>query len=174
MCVPALAAPLAIAAGAVQAGGAIYSGLAARSQANHDAAVARINAQQEIDAAHDSVTQGQSEAQSFWRKVAQTKGQQIASMAANGIDLGYGSAARLQEDTQMLANEDATNLYHNIEQRTKGHYINASNYVEQAKAAKSAGKAAFTSSLFSAAGSLMGGFSQAAGMSAKLGTSTGG
>jgi hypothetical protein len=173
MCLPALAVPLAIAAGAVQAGGALYSGMAANAQGKHDAQVARMNAQQEIDAAHDSVIQGQGERRDFWRKVSQTKGQQIAAMAANGIDVGFGSGARLQEDTQMLAEDDATNLYRNIEARTKGHAINANNYVEQAKAAKSAGKSALIGSMFSAAGSLMSGFTQAAGMSAKLGTSTG-
>jgi hypothetical protein len=92
-------------------------------------------------------------------------------MAANGIDLGYGSAVRVQQDTIDLANDDAKNLYRNIEQRTRGHHINAGNYTAEAMAARQRGKAALTQSFFSAASSVLGGISQAVSMKAKMGTS---
>lgn len=147
-------------------------GMQANSQGKYEAKLAKRNAGMEIEAAHDSVLQGQDEAREYWRGVARTKGQNIASMAANGIDVDFGSAARLQDDTQLLADEDAKKLYRNIEERTRGHVITASNYVEEAKAAKARGKAALVGSLFQGASSLIGGASQAMGLKAKMGTST--
>jgi hypothetical protein len=90
-----------------------------------------INAGLEVDAAHQSVLAGQDERRDFWRKVASVKGQQVAAMAANGIDVGLGAGQRTQDDTQLLANDDAKHLYSQIEERTKGHYIDASNYRSQ-------------------------------------------
>jgi hypothetical protein len=145
------------------------AGQQANAQGKYEAQVNRMNEGLEVDASHQSILAGRDERRDFWRKVAQVKGQQIASMAANGIDVGYGSAARLQEDTQTLANDDATNLYRNIEERTKGHLIQASNYETQAVGAKARGKAALTSSYFGAASSILGGISQAAGMYGKKG-----
>jgi hypothetical protein len=167
MCLPALAAPLAIAGGLVSAAGQLSAGAAAKSQANYDSKVAQQNAQLEIEAAHDSVQMGHDEARDFWRDVATTKGQQIASMAAGGIDVGYGTAERVRQDTQMVADERAGTLYKNIAQRTRGHYINASNYVSEAKAAKARGSAAMTGAVFGAASSILGSATQVAGMKAK-------
>lgn len=144
-------------------------GLQAKAQGKYESQVADINRGLEVDAAHQSVIAGQGERRDFWRKVAQVKGSQVAAMAANGIDLGFGAAQRIQDDTQLLANDDAKNLYRTIEERTKGHIIDAGNYKMQAQAARAKGNAAFTSSLFGAAGSLLGGLSQAAGMKAKIG-----
>lgn len=170
MCLPLAAAiPLAIASSVASAAGSLYAGAQANSQAKYEADVARRNSAMEVEAAHDSVLQGQGERRDFWRKVAQVKGQNIAAMAANGIEVDYGSAGRLQDDTQMLANDDAANLYRNVEQRTKGHVIQAGNYTMEAKAAKARGKAAQVGSYFGAASSLLGGFSQAAGLKAKMG-----
>jgi hypothetical protein len=169
VCVP-LAVAAAGAAAVASAAGQVMQGMQARAQGNYEAQVDKMNAGLEVEAAHQSVIAGQSERRDFWRKVAQVKGQNIAAMAANGIDVGFGSAERLQEDTQLLANDDATNLYRNIEERTRGHLIDASNYKSQAVAAKAKGKAALTSSYFGAASSLLGGLSQAAGLKAKMGS----
>lgn len=165
--------PLAVAAGAVTAAGAIQGGLAANAQGNYASAVAKQNAATEISAAHDSVTQAQLENTQFYRQVGQVKGQQIASEAANGIDVGYGSALRSQEDTEQGAREDATKMYYNEEQRTKGLYVNAENYVTQARAAKFQGRQALISSVFQAGSSLMGGMSQQAKIRAMQGGGSG-
>lgn len=169
MCLPALAVPLAIAAGVTQAAGQVMQGAQAKAQSKYEAHVAEQNAAMEVEAAHDSVVSGQGEREKFWRGVAATKGAQIASMAANGIEVDTGSAARLSSDTQLLANDDAKSLYKNIEQRTRGHVINANNYVQEAKAAKIRGKNAMTNAILGAAGTLMGTASQAAGLKAKMG-----
>lgn len=147
-------------------------GMQASAQGKYEAQVNRINEGLEVNAAQQSILAGQNERRDFWRKVSQVKGQQVASMAANGIDVGFGSAGRLQDDTAMLARDDANNLYRSIEQRTKGHLIQASNYASEAKAARAKGKAALVNSYFGAASSILGGISQAAGMKAKMGANS--
>lgn len=144
----------------------------ANAQGKYESRMAKRNAAMEVEAAHESFEAGKDERRDFWRKVGATKGQQIASMAANGIDLGFGTAELVQRDTEELSREDARQLYRNIEQRTRGHHINASNFVAEAKAAKARGKAALTSSIIGAAGTVLGGVTQAAGLKAKMGTSS--
>jgi len=147
----------------------MIGGMQANAQGNYESKISQRNAQMERDAARDSIERGQGEARTFWRDVGRTKGEQIASMAANGIDVGYGSAARLQDDTATLADEDAANLYRNINERTKGSIVNAQNFVAEAKAAKMRGRAALVGSAFESATSLMSAFAQQKLLKAKLG-----
>lgn len=166
MCLPAA---LPIIAGVVSAAGTLYQGYSAMQQGKFEAGVAKQNAAMEREAAAESIRTGQVERRDFGRKVGAVKGQQIAAMAANGIDVGYGTAARIQDDTAMLASEDAENLYRNQNERTKGFIINSWNERMRAKAAKSQGTAAMVGSVFGAASSLLGGFQQQRAMKAKLG-----
>jgi hypothetical protein len=136
---------------------------------NYQAKVAKANAGLEYEAARDSEDQGRRDSLSFYRQVGRLKGDQIAAMAANGIDVGFGSAARVQDDTASLAREDAGNVYRNTYERTRGNLINAANFVSEAKSARSQGQAAMIGSLFQAGGSLMGGFQQQRFLKAKLG-----
>lgn len=165
--------PVAVAAGVVQAAGAFASGIQGMQAAAYEGEVARRNATLEVERARDSIERGKLERRSFWRDVGQVKGQQIASMAANGIDVGFGSALRTQEDTAALAKEDAANLYSNIDQRTRGFDINASNFQAEAKAARMRGRAALVNSVFQAGSSVMGGFQQQRLMRARLGVTGG-
>lgn len=166
MCLP-IAAGLAIAAGVTSAAGQLMQGQQAKAQGNYDAAVAKENAAQEVDAYQTERGQEVQERTNFWRQVGQVRGQQVASMSANGIDPGFGSGERLQSDTTKLANEDATNLYTNQRTKAKGYLIDASNYTSEALAAKMKGKAAVTNSYFGAMSSLLGSASQASGFAAK-------
>jgi hypothetical protein len=169
MCLPLAALP--VAAAAVSAVGSLTSGYSALQQGNYEAGVAKQNAALSREAAAESIRTGQIEKRDFWRKIGQVKGQQVASMAANGIDVGYGTAARIQDDTQTLANEDADTLYRNQNERTRGFIIDAANYKASGKAAHRQGVSALVGSVFDAGGSLLGGFQQASAMKAKLGTS---
>jgi hypothetical protein len=171
MCIPAVALPL-VAAG-VSAAGSLVGGIQANQQGKYEAGIDQINARMATQAAKDSERIGRDEAKSYYRDVAQTKGQNIAAMAANGIDVGFGTAERVQEDTQLLADEDAQKLYRNIANRTKGYVIESYNDRAAAKAAKAKGKAALIGSFFEAGSSLASGFSQFAKAKAALGTSHG-
>lgn len=160
---------MAVASSVVSAAGSIYGGLQANAQGKYESKLAKRNAQMEVDAARESRELGDDEAKRYYRDLARTKGQNIAAMAANGVDVSFGSAERLQQDTEMLGDEDVSAIYKNTEARTKGRLINASNFVEEAKAAKARGKAALVGSAFQAAGSLISGASQAVKLSAKMG-----
>ena len=120
MCDPA---SLAIAAGVASAAGSLVSGYSALSQGKYESGIARQNAQLERSAAEESIRAGYVERRDFWRQVGQLRGQQAASMAANGLDLSFGTPERIQQDTTAQANEDASELYRNIEERwDKGQY----------------------------------------------------
>lgn len=167
MCLPV--APLMLAAGAMQAVGSVVQGVQARGQAKYESAVNRNNAQLAREQATESIEAGKKESRDYWRDLAQTKGKQVAAMAANGIDVGFGSAQRVQDDTKMLSREDADALYKNQANRTRGFAINAYNYEQEAKAAKARGKTAFVNGLIGGATSLIGGAAQFAGQRAKYG-----
>jgi hypothetical protein len=170
MCLPAAAAvPLAIASSVVSAAGQVQAGMQARAQGNYEAQVARQNAQLEVESYQNSRTNAGLDQRDYWRKVAAVKGQQVAAMAANGIDVGFGAGQRTQDDTQTLAEDDSLRLADKDQQEARGHLIQASNYTTQGVAAKQRGKDAFTSSLFGAASSLLGGLSQAGALKAKMG-----
>lgn len=136
--------------------------------------VAEQNAGIAREAARDSIERGRIENRSLGRKVASVNGQQAASLAANGVDLGFGSARQMQEDTAMLAREDQEALLHNIDQRTRGFDIQAANYVAEGKAARYRGKQAMIGSFFDAGSTLLSAMGQAKGMRAKLGQTGGG
>jgi hypothetical protein len=171
MCLPAAALPvMAIASSVVSAAGSVYGGLQANAQGKYESKLAKRNAAAEVEAEREERRLGEDEARKYYRELSHAKGQNIAAMAANGVDVNFGSAERLQQDTEMLGDEDVTAIYRNTEQRRKGRLINAANFVEEAKAAKSRGKAALVGSMFSAAGSLMSGASQASKLRTKMGS----
>lgn len=160
---------MALGGAAMSAAGSVFGGMQANQQGKYESKLAKRNAAREVASARDSIEQGEGERRQFFRQIGEVKGQNIASMAANGIDVDFGSAGRFQQDTQMLADEDAANLYRNINARTQGHVVNASNYVEQAKAARARGKSAMVSGLIQGAGSIMAGVSQFGALKAKAG-----
>lgn len=169
MCVAALPA-LAIASAVVSAAGTMYSGMAANAQGKYAQQVANQNARLENERVKDTYERGRREAQLLYRRVAQTKGEQTAAMAANGIDTAFGSALVVQRDTAMMGAEDAYALSRNVENEAKGYEINAANYRSEGAAARMKGKNAMTGSLFSAGGSLLEGVSQYKQIQAKFGS----
>ena len=161
--------PLPLVAGATMAAGQMISGIQGMQASTYEGEVARRNAALEVERARDSIDRGRLEARTFFREAGAVKGQQIASMAANGIDVDFGSAGRTQEDTATLVGEDAAALYGNIHERTRGFDINASNFVAESRAARERGKSAILNATVGAASSIMGGFQQQRMMRARLG-----
>ncbi|WP_343892553.1 hypothetical protein [Sphingomonas oligophenolica] len=95
-----------IASTVVSTGGAIVSGIGQKQQADYQAQVADKNARIAENQAQDSILNTNLEAQRRYRDLAQTKGQQVAAMAANGVDLNFGSAVDVQRDTAATGAED--------------------------------------------------------------------
>lgn len=161
MCGPAALPILAIAASAVTAGGQLYAGSAAKQQGKYEQKVANINADRQRAAAADAAIRGETDQLRRYRQLAQSLGAQRAASAANGVDIGFGSALDMQIDTAMIGQEDSRILAENTRREMMGFDINAANYTMQGQAARSRGNAAMTSSIFAAGGTLLGGAQQA-------------
>ena len=87
-------------------------------------------------------------------------------MAANGVDLGFGSSADLLDDTSQLYGEDANRLNDNYRNEIRGIDISAANYRADAKAAKHAATGIAISTGFDVAGTILGGVGKSRGIQA--------
>lgn len=102
--------PFLILSGLSAANGAFGSYFGARTKRNnlrHHAVMDRINAQVTDLQARDALIQGQRREQSSRLKTAALKSSQRVALAANGVDLGEGSAANILTGTDYLGEMDA-------------------------------------------------------------------
>ncbi len=159
MCLPvaALAGPLMIASTAIGAVGQIQSGLYASQVAKNQAAVALTNKGMARENALDSITRGQDEQRQLGREVAQRVGSQEARMAGNNVDLSFGSAARVIDDTQMIGREDSEALAENTRRQVRAMQTDIWGYESQRRAAKSEASQAKVAAAFGAASTVLGG-----------------
>jgi hypothetical protein len=158
MCNPVV---LIAAAAGVKAVGSVVSGIGQKQVLDYQGQVADQNARMSEDQARDSIQNTNLEAQRRYRELAQTKGQQVAAMAANGVDLNFGSAADVQKDTAAIGAEDIAQLYKGSNERTRGFEINAFNYRAQAAGDRARGQGALTEGLFGGLSTALGGAASA-------------
>lgn len=128
------------------------------SSANKDALnlkaqTARNNAQLSAWQSQDATRRGQINANAIRMRGAQLKGTQRATMAANGVDLGVGSALRILSDTDLFTGIDAGTALDNaareawaLRNQAAGFTNDAGLYQSRADAERP-GMAAFTSLL---------------------------
>lgn len=101
MCEPTTIAMAAMAVGGgVSAFSAIQQGKTAQQVANNNATMAEY-------AAQDAQKRGEEDAMAVQRKAAALKSSQRVGLAASGLDLSYGTAADLQDQTDFFAQSDA-------------------------------------------------------------------
>ena len=101
MCEPTTIAMAAMAVGGgVSAFSAIQQGKTAQQVANNNATMAEY-------AAQDAQKRGEEDAMEVQRKAAALKSSQRVGLAANGLDLSYGTAADLQDQVDFFAQSDA-------------------------------------------------------------------
>ena len=166
MCLPAV--PLLIASTVLSAGASIYGGFQQAGQARYAAGISEQNQRIAAGQANDSENNTSLEAQRRYRMLAQTKGSQEASLAANGVDLNFGSALNIQRDTAMIGAEDVAQIYKAGSERTKALDIEGWNYGAEAKAQRSKASGAIVNGFLSAASTALSGASQTSAMKAKL------
>jgi hypothetical protein len=131
-----------MAAGAVNSAvGAYYSAKSQQAQQQYQAAIGQVNASlAESDATlldlNSSISEsqgrltlmaGQREEQSVRLRTAQLKGTQRASLAASGVDLGEGSAARVLATTDYMGEVDARTVQANAARSAFGYQVQANN-----------------------------------------------
>jgi len=152
---------LLVAATTVKAAGSVVSGIGQKQVLDYQASVADQNARLAEDQARDSIQNTNLEAHRRYRELGQTKGAQTAAMAANGIDLNFGSAVDVQRDTAAIGAEDLAQIYKGGNERTRGFEINAFNYRSDAQASRARGSGALIGGIFDGLGTALGGASQA-------------
>jgi hypothetical protein len=141
--------------------GAYYSAQSQKSSLELQANLADINARMSESTAQQTLLTGQREEQKSRIATANLKGTQRASMAANGIDLGEGSAAQVLTSTDVLGEVDANTIQANAVRSAWGFRTQAVNQTNQALMSRASagainpGQAAF-SSLLGSAGSVAG------------------
>ena len=160
---------LTIAATAVAAGSQIYSGFQQAGQARYAAGIADQNQRIAAEQANDSENNTALEAQRRYRMLAQTKGSQEAALAANGVDLNFGTSLDIQRDTAMIGAEDVGQIYKAGSERTKGFDREGWNYGAEAKSLRSKASGAIVGGFLNAAGTALGGASQISSMKSAQG-----
>lgn len=90
----------------LSAAGTATSALGAYQQAQVAGDVAARNAKMADQQAEDALRRGEREAADLQRRIASTKSSQRVSLAAKGLDLTYGTAADLQDQTDFFGASD--------------------------------------------------------------------
>lgn len=151
MCValPILALVASVASAAVAARGQYVQGKAQEQIAKNNAVVAGYQAE-------DAQRRGEEEAQRIRRQAAMLKGQQRARAAAGGLDLGVGSIAELQDQTDFFAQVDQNTARRNADLESWQARAQAANFRAEGANARAAGTTGAFSTLLSTAGSVAG------------------
>lgn len=131
--------PVTLSVAAMVAGGAsAYQASEARKAgAEYDSAVARNNAQVSKWKASDAEDRATTNAMNIGRQVNDVRGKQSAALAANGLDLGFGSAAGSLAKTDYFGLVDQKTAIENGNNEAWGFRQQASQYETQAKWASS-------------------------------------
>jgi len=163
------AAPQMALIGAIgQTGGALTSGIGSyfsaatqKSNLNAQAAIAEVNARMAERSAQTAHMRGHQQVAAHTLKTGQLQGRQRAAQAANGVDLGAGSAAEVRASTKILSDIDKHQIEANAIYEAWGIRAQKVNYENQALMARAQAKSikpgmALAGSLLGSAGSVMG------------------
>lgn len=160
MCDPVTASTLMVVAGATQAYGQVEQGRNARD-------VAEYNARELENQAISTRNKGVEEENIQRRKTAQLQSLQRAQLGAAGVDIDMGSAADIQQDTELLGEVDALRIRTNFEDQATQMERQGALTLQQGKRAERAG-------YISAAGTLLGSMAGAASVEGGIFSSAGG
>lgn len=136
-----------------------FGGMGLKAGGAYEDAVAqkisnRVNAETKAYQAQQTVLNGQTNVETEDLQVAQVKGAQRAAMAANGIDLGVGSATDVLASTDLLGDRDKATIMDNALRTAWGYRVEEAQFAAANKSIHP-GLAAFTS-LLGSAGSTQG------------------
>jgi hypothetical protein len=129
----ALTAMQAISLGA-SVGGTVMSAGAAYQQSQANQQIAQNNAKVADYQAQDIQRRGEEDAQAVQRKAAALKSSQRVNLASKGLDLGYGTAADLQDQTDFFAQSDVATVRTNAAKDAWGKRAMGANYRAEASA----------------------------------------
>ena len=147
----------------IGAAGQIQEARATASANKFNAQVAEMNANLAERRSRDAIERGAQEEQRKRQEVAQIKGKQIAAMAANGVDLTFGSPLDTIVDTAVLGELDALTIRTNAYREAYEHRVDAVNKRADASMSRAAAKNAATAGYIGAAGTVLTGAGKAYG-----------
>lgn len=139
----------------------IQAGNAQAAAANYNAQVAEMNATLADRAAKDALERGAAEEQRKRMEVAAIQGRQRAAMAANGVDLTFGSPLDALVDTATLGELDALTIRRNAAREAYDYETQGVNYRSDATLSRMNASAAKTGGYLGAAGTVLGGGAKA-------------
>lgn len=148
------------AAGAAQSAvGGYYGARSRKSSLNFQANMSDINARLSELSAQSALLQGQREEQKSRLQTAELKSTQRTGMAANGIDLGEGSATQVLTSTDLMGQVDAETIKSNAVRNAWGYRTQAVNSQNEAIMARAGAKSispgmSLATSLLGSAGSV--------------------
>lgn len=112
--------------------GSFYSARGEKSNLRFQAELADQNAKIAELGAQSALQQGQREVQRAKLNTAQLKSAQKVAMAANGIELGEGTATQILTSTDIMGEEDANTIEVNAARNAWGYRTQKMNYENQA------------------------------------------
>lgn len=146
---------LTIGATALGAAGQVQQAQATSAAAKYNAQVGEMNAVLSERRARDAIMRGQAEEQRKRQEVSAIKGKQVAAMAANGVDLSFGSPLDTIVDTAVLGELDALTIRTNAARESYDYKVDAVNKRASAALERSKAQSALTSGYLSAAGTVL-------------------
>jgi hypothetical protein len=120
----------------LSAAGTGLSAYGAYNQARTGKAVAEANAKNAEIQAQDALRRGEEAAQDQQRKAAAFKSSQRVSLAAKGLDLGYGTAADLQDQTDFFSQADVATTRANAQREAWARRSQGANFSMEAAASR--------------------------------------
>ncbi|MFZ5692457.1 MAG: hypothetical protein ACOY5F_14505 [Pseudomonadota bacterium] len=141
----------------------MQSGQAAAASGRYNAQVSEMNATLADRRAKDAIERGQLAEQRKRQEVAGIVGKQTASMAANGVDLTFGSPLDTLIDTATLGEIDALTIRTNANREAYDYRVQASSQRSQATLQRSQADSAETAGYLKAGATILGGGAQSYG-----------
>jgi hypothetical protein len=133
----AVAAAVSIGTSVAGAGASIYGNIqaqkAAAKNSKYSAGVAKRNALRAELAAKDAESRGKRDEARANRAAQRLKGRQRAVLAANGVDVGEGSALDIQEDTTRIGKADALTIRENARREAADYRAQGENFTDEYK-----------------------------------------
>lgn len=111
--------------------GSFFSAQSAKSAAQFQSEMSAINARMAERSAQSVLSQGQQQIGALTLKAGQLKSSQRANMAANGLDLGEGSAAEVQASTDIMKSIDSNTINANAVRAANAARTQSVNYANQ-------------------------------------------
>ncbi|MER9452050.1 hypothetical protein [Mesorhizobium sp. M0254] len=143
------------------AAGSIQQAQATSAANKYNAQVQDMNAKLSERRAKDAIDRGAKEDQRKRQQVAGIQGQQRAAMAANGVDLTFGSPLDTLVDTAVMGELDALTIRTNANREAYDYKVDAVNKRAGATMSRMSAKAATTGGYLDALGTVLGGAGKA-------------